>query len=118
MNSQVYILTETHLTSMFCCAAELQVSLPKTRFFDLNELALDGIKWVDDVSGLRDATCHIEGCKVIGIDCEWKPVYEKGKKPKVHHILIKCQYIIVLATIYLLILDLFIIFHTFIFITS
>ncbi|XP_017232036.1 uncharacterized protein LOC108206299 isoform X2 [Daucus carota subsp. sativus] len=76
-------LRERHALEGFANLDELQASLPKTRFFDLNELALDGIKWVDDVSGLRDATCHIEGCKVIGIDCEWKPVYEKGKKPKV-----------------------------------
>lgn len=101
MNIEVHI-KKTHLVSLFCWCAELQASLPKKSFFDLNELALDGIKWVDDVSGLRDATCHIEGCKVIGIDCEWKPVYEKGKQPKVHFILVNCQYlyVIVLGTIY------------------
>lgn len=88
MTIEVRIKIEPHLISMFCCCAELQANLPKTQFFDLNELALDGIKWVDDVNGLRNATSHIEGCKVIGIDCEWKPVYEKGKKAKVHCILI------------------------------
>lgn len=76
-------LCERHSLEGFANVGELQASLPKKSFFDLNELALDGIKWVDDVSGLRDATCHIEGCKVIGIDCEWKPVYEKGKQAKV-----------------------------------
>ncbi|XP_043722158.1 uncharacterized protein LOC122669456 isoform X2 [Telopea speciosissima] len=39
------------------------------------------IIWVDEVEGLRSATSHIEGCKVVGIDCEWKPNYEKGSPP-------------------------------------
>lgn len=47
----------------------------------LNELVLEDIIWVDEINGLRDATCHIEESKVVGIDCEWKPNYEKGSKP-------------------------------------
>lgn len=47
----------------------------------LNELVLEDIIWVDEVNGLCDATCHIEESKVVGIDCEWKPNYEKGSKP-------------------------------------
>ena len=48
---------------------------------NINELAIEGIIWVDEVNGLRNATCYLEGCKVVGIDCEWKPNYEKGSKP-------------------------------------
>ncbi|XP_041016662.1 uncharacterized protein LOC121259220 isoform X1 [Juglans microcarpa x Juglans regia] len=51
------------------------------RYLCLNELAVEDINWVDEVDGLRNATCHFEGCKVVGVDCEWKPNYEKGSKP-------------------------------------
>lgn len=37
--------------------------------------------WVDNADALHHAICHIEECKVVGIDCEWKPNYIKGKKP-------------------------------------
>lgn len=37
--------------------------------------------WVDKADALHNAICHIEECKVIGIDCEWKPNYIKGRKP-------------------------------------
>ncbi|XP_023760293.1 uncharacterized protein LOC111908721 isoform X2 [Lactuca sativa] len=57
-----------------------EVSLPHIRYLHLDELAIDNIVWVDEPIGLRDATCHIEGCKVVGLDCEWKPNYEKGSK--------------------------------------
>lgn len=42
---------------------------------------VEDIIWVDEVEGLIDATCHIEGVKVVGVDCEWKPNYVKGSKP-------------------------------------
>ena len=58
-----------------------EASLLQNRFLHLNELAVEEIIWVDEVDGLRNATCHIEGCKVLGLDCEWKPNYEKGIKP-------------------------------------
>jgi hypothetical protein len=44
-------------------------------------LAVENIIWVDEVDGLCAATSHIEGCKVVGLDCEWKPNYVKGSKP-------------------------------------
>jgi hypothetical protein len=44
-------------------------------------LAVENIIWVDEVDGLCAATSHIEGCKVVGLDCEWKPSYVKGSKP-------------------------------------
>lgn len=42
---------------------------------------LKKIVWVDEVNGLQNATSHLEECKVVGLDCEWKPNYEKGVKP-------------------------------------
>ncbi|GMP40015.1 hypothetical protein CsSME_00010636 [Camellia sinensis var. sinensis] len=60
---------------------EPETSLTQNRYLQLNELDLEDIIWVDEVNGLRSATCHIEECKVVGIDCEWKPNYEKGSKP-------------------------------------
>ncbi|KAJ9180321.1 hypothetical protein P3X46_008582 [Hevea brasiliensis] len=65
----------------FLKGKELEASLPHGRYLQLNELVVEGFVWVDEVDGLCDATCHIEGCKVVGIDCEWKPNYEKGSKP-------------------------------------
>lgn len=67
---------------MFVCSAEYQGNF-QHRFLHPNDLALEDIIWVDEVLGLHDAVCHIERCRVVGIDCEWKPVYEKGQNPKV-----------------------------------
>lgn len=58
-----------------------EASLLQSRYLHLNELVVEDIIWVDEVDGLQNAICHIEGCKVVGIDCEWKPNYEKGSKP-------------------------------------
>ncbi|XP_057963340.1 uncharacterized protein LOC131154532 [Malania oleifera] len=65
----------------FVRAKEPEASLLQSRYLHLNELDLEGVVWVDEVSGLQSATSHIEECKVVGIDCEWKPNYEKGSKP-------------------------------------
>ncbi|XP_020209370.1 uncharacterized protein LOC109794324 [Cajanus cajan] len=51
------------------------------RYLHLDELLVESIVWVDEVEGLLDATRHIEGFKVIGLDCEWKPNYVKGSQP-------------------------------------
>ncbi|KAG6646717.1 hypothetical protein CIPAW_07G027300 [Carya illinoinensis] len=64
----------------------LHIKVPDTsylhsRYLHLNKLVVEDINWVDEVDGLRNATCHFEGCKVVGVDCEWKPNYEKGSKP-------------------------------------
>ncbi|KAG7968407.1 hypothetical protein I3843_08G152200 [Carya illinoinensis] len=64
----------------------LDVKVPEashlhSRYLHLNELVVEHIIWVDNVDGLQNATCHIEGCKFVGVDCEWKPNYEKGSKP-------------------------------------
>ncbi|KAK6911630.1 3'-5' exonuclease domain [Dillenia turbinata] len=50
-------------------------------FVKTKELVVEDIIWVDEVNSLCDATSYIEGCKVIGIDCEWKPNYIKGSQP-------------------------------------
>ncbi|KAK4768384.1 hypothetical protein SAY87_003525 [Trapa incisa] len=51
------------------------------QYLNLAMLAVQEIVWIDDIERLHSATCHIESSKVIGIDCEWKPNYEKGSKP-------------------------------------
>ncbi|XP_008245816.1 PREDICTED: uncharacterized protein LOC103343964 [Prunus mume] len=58
-----------------------EASLLHSRFLHLSELVVEGVVWVDEVNALHNATSHIEGCKVVGLDCEWKPNYVKGSKP-------------------------------------
>lgn len=63
-----------------CCAVSKEI-YSEADYLDLNKLVLDDIIWVDDINGLLAATDYIEGCKIVGVDCEWKPNYEKGSKP-------------------------------------
>ncbi|XVF31445.1 hypothetical protein REPUB_Repub16aG0146700 [Reevesia pubescens] len=65
----------------FLKAKELEASFLRRRFLNLNELVVEDIIWVDELNGLQKATCHTEGSKVVGLDCEWKPNYVKGSKP-------------------------------------
>ncbi|XP_057423230.1 uncharacterized protein LOC130717128 [Lotus japonicus] len=58
-----------------------ETSILQGRYLHLDELMVEDIIWVDEVEGLIDATCHIEGVKIVGVDCEWKPNYVKGSKP-------------------------------------
>ncbi|XP_022961592.1 uncharacterized protein LOC111462125 isoform X1 [Cucurbita moschata] len=53
----------------------------QNHYLNLNQLITGDILWVDKADALHNAVCHIEECKVIGIDCEWKPNYIKGRKP-------------------------------------
>ncbi|WOH09564.1 hypothetical protein DCAR_0729021 [Daucus carota subsp. sativus] len=62
---------------------ELEASPRDARFLYLDEEELEGIKWVDDARDLHDAIGHIEGCEVVGLDSESKPIYKKGMKQKV-----------------------------------
>ncbi|KAL4588387.1 hypothetical protein LXL04_001271 [Taraxacum kok-saghyz] len=80
-SEKVYELCEKYSLEGFMKAKESEASLPHIRYLHLDELAIDNIVWVDEPIGLNEATCHIEGCKVVGLDCEWKPNYEKGSKP-------------------------------------
>lgn len=50
-------------------------------YLHLKKLIRDDIIWVDNIDGLLTATIYIEGCEIIGIDCEWKPNYERGSRP-------------------------------------
>ncbi|CAN0897228.1 Exonuclease mut-7 homolog [Linum grandiflorum] len=56
-------------------------STQHSRYLNLNELITNDVVWVDDADSLYNATSYIEGCKVVGVDCEWKPNYQKGSKP-------------------------------------
>lgn len=76
-----WIHTNRPLCVTVWCFTVPEASLLQNRFLHLNELAVEEIIWVDEVDGLCNATCYIEGCKVLGLDCEWKPNYEKGSKP-------------------------------------
>lgn len=50
-------------------------------YLDLKKLDVEEIVWVDETNELLNATSYIEACKVIGMDCEWKPNFEKNSKP-------------------------------------
>lgn len=60
--------------------AEPEVHPLESRYLHLHELFIDDIVWVDEADSLQKATSYIEGCKVVGVDCEWKPNYVKGSK--------------------------------------
>ncbi|KAM3219241.1 putative protein isoform X2 [Capsicum annuum] len=74
-------LCERYSLEGFINVKELEESIPKHRYLQLDELSIKKVVWVDEANGLLDATRHIEECKVVGIDCEWKPNYEKGSSP-------------------------------------
>ncbi|KAK2977713.1 hypothetical protein RJ640_013731, partial [Escallonia rubra] len=70
----------------FVLYLEISVSKPDasllhSNYLNFNKMDIEDIIWVDEVHGLLDATSYIEECKVVGIDCEWRPNYEKGSKP-------------------------------------
>ncbi|CAA7041960.1 unnamed protein product [Microthlaspi erraticum] len=62
-------------------AQEAEVGFVDKSFLHLKDLAVEEVVWVDEVNGLREATSFLEECKVIGLDCEWKPNYMKGSEP-------------------------------------
>lgn len=55
-----------------------EANLKKSCYLHLDDLCIEDVVWVDEVNGLCDAAFHLEECKVVGLDCEWKPNYEKG----------------------------------------
>lgn len=73
-------LCERYSLEGFLKTREPEAGFVHSRFLHLKELVVENIIWVDEVDGLHKAICHIEGCKVVGIDCEWKPNYVKGSK--------------------------------------
>ncbi|PIN21861.1 putative 3'-5' exonuclease [Handroanthus impetiginosus] len=62
---------------------EPESNLLHSRYLTLHELSVEDVFWVDEVNSLRDAISYFEKCKVVGVDCEWKPNYEKGGSSKV-----------------------------------
>lgn len=60
---------------------ELNANPRQSCYLRLDELGVEDVVWVDEITGLCNASKHIEECKVVGLDCEWKPNYEKGSKP-------------------------------------
>jgi hypothetical protein len=52
-----------------------------SEYLDLKKLDVEEIVWVDEINGLLNATSCIEGFKIIGMDCEWRPNFEKNSKP-------------------------------------
>lgn len=60
---------------------ELEANVVHNSYLHLDELLIEDVVWVDEVNGLLEATSYFEDCKIIGIDCEWKPNYEKGSQP-------------------------------------
>lgn len=77
--SAIYSPDDKHKTALFPAVPE--TSNLQGHYLNLDELLVESIIWVDEVEGLLDATRHIKGFKVIGLDCEWKPNYVKGSKP-------------------------------------
>ncbi|XP_019187985.1 PREDICTED: uncharacterized protein LOC109182304 [Ipomoea nil] len=65
----------------FTNTKELEASAVQSHYLQLKELSIEEVVWVDNANSLQDATHHIEECKVVGLDCEWKPNYEKGSLP-------------------------------------
>nr|GMD47026.1 werner syndrome-like exonuclease [Ipomoea batatas] len=65
----------------FTNTKELEASAVQSHYLQLKELSIEEVVWVDNVKSLQDATHQIEECKVVGLDCEWKPNYEKGSLP-------------------------------------
>uniref|UniRef100_M0ZSS6 3-5 exonuclease n=1 Tax=Solanum tuberosum TaxID=4113 RepID=M0ZSS6_SOLTU len=74
-------LCERYSLEGFINVKELEESIPTHRYLQLDELSIKEVVWVDEMNSLLDATCDIEECKVVGVDCEWKPNYEKGSPP-------------------------------------
>lgn len=48
-------------------------------YLELKDFCIEEVVWVDNENGLCDATCHIQKCKVVGLDSEWTRNSEKGR---------------------------------------
>ncbi|VFR01718.1 unnamed protein product [Cuscuta campestris] len=62
----------------FANIKDLKRSVEQSHYLELKDLSIEEVVWVDNVNGLLDTTCHIEKCKVVGLDCEWKLNDQKG----------------------------------------
>ncbi|XP_068660628.1 uncharacterized protein [Aristolochia californica] len=61
--------------------AAAEGSHPEAQYLHCAELDIEDIVWVDELNGLLSAISYFEGCKVVGVDCEWKPNFVKGVRP-------------------------------------
>ncbi|CAI9103496.1 OLC1v1001987C1 [Oldenlandia corymbosa var. corymbosa] len=57
-----------------------EANCKKSSYLHLDDFPIEDVVWVDGLNELQGATSHLEECKVVGLDCEWKPNYEKGSK--------------------------------------
>ena len=73
--------------------AEPDLDRLQSRYLSLDELFIDDLIWVDSADALQAATSYMEQCKVVGVDCEWKPNHVKGSKPNkvLHHLISMIQ---------------------------
>ncbi|KAL6514804.1 hypothetical protein OROGR_020383 [Orobanche gracilis] len=60
---------------------ESESNVLRRRYLNLHELSVEDVCWVDEVNNLRGAVSYFQECKVVGLDCEWKPNYVKGSRP-------------------------------------
>ncbi|GLT47671.1 hypothetical protein SLA2020_213470 [Shorea laevis] len=80
-SEKVEELCERYSLEGFLKATGSEAAILRSRFLSLNDFAVEDVIWVDEFESLHNAAFQIEGCKVIGLDCEWKPNYEKGSQP-------------------------------------
>ncbi|CAA3007013.1 exonuclease mut-7 homolog isoform X2 [Olea europaea var. sylvestris] len=80
-SEKVEELCDRYSLKGFVNVKELEANVVHNSYLHLDELLIEDVVWVDEVNGLLEATSYFEDCKIIGIDCEWKPNYEKGSKP-------------------------------------
>ncbi|XP_057778781.1 uncharacterized protein LOC130997480 isoform X2 [Salvia miltiorrhiza] len=80
-SEKVEELCERYSIEGFFDSKEPESNLPHRHYLNLHELCIEDVLWVDEVNSLRDAISYFQKCKVVGVDCEWKPNYEKGSRP-------------------------------------
>lgn len=90
----IYIFKKVHIICYLFCIDYISIldaliyhvqAVPEKVFcvsdyLDLKKLDVEEIVWVDEINGLLNATSDIEACKIIGMDCEWRPNFEKNTK--------------------------------------
>ncbi|KAG6437458.1 hypothetical protein SASPL_102375 [Salvia splendens] len=74
-------LCERYSIKGFSNSEEPESNLPHRHYLNLHKLCIEDVLWVDEVNSLREAINYFKNCKVVGVDCEWKPNYENGSRP-------------------------------------
>lgn len=71
-----YCIADCHAGSVKAMGAT------ETHYLQLQDIVPEeNVVWIDASDGLFDASRHFAEVKVVGIDCEWRPNYLKGKGP-------------------------------------